>query len=154
MGAVTYSNDEVAGILNQEVVPVQLPYDAKPQSRDYNVKWTPALFVIDGGGLEHHSSVGFLPPEEFVPFLILGMGKAYFDKEQLEDAIGQLQRVIDGYPDSMAAPEAVYLRGVCRYKTAHSVDGLVDAYELLQANYPSSEWARRAEPYRLLKNVT
>ena len=42
MGAVTYSTDEVAGILNQEVIPVQLPYDAKPQSRDYNVKWTPA----------------------------------------------------------------------------------------------------------------
>ena len=153
MGAVTYSNDDVAGILNAEVVPVQLPYDAEPQSRDYKVKWTPALFVIDGDGLEHHSSVGFLPPEEFIPFLILGMGKAYFDRDEVDSAAAQLQRVIDDYPDSMAAPEAIYLRGVCRYKATHSADGLIGAYELLKSNYPTSEWARRAEPYRLLKNM-
>jgi outer membrane protein assembly factor BamD (BamD/ComL family) len=54
------------------------------------------------------------------------------------------------YPKSDSAPEAVYLRGVCGYKSTHAPKPLKEAYERLQAQYPSSEWTKRAYPYRLL----
>ena len=153
MGAVTYSNENVASVLNEDVIPLQLPFDAQPHATDYNVKWTPALFIVDREGLSHHDRVGFLPPEEFVPFLKLGMGKALFDQDRFAEAMGLLHEVITDYPHSIAAPEAVYLQGVCRYKSTHEPDGLIEAYEKLSAEYPSSDWARRAEPYVLLKEM-
>lgn len=153
MGAVTYSSGNVIRLLNDDVVPLQLPYDIQPQATDYNVKWTPALFLIDPEGVEHHSTVGFLPPEEFIPFLVLGIAKAYFDMDKFDQAHNYFEKVIEDSPQSMAAPEAVYLRGVTKYKITHTVDGLVEAYEKLQERYPGSEWARRSEPYRLLKQA-
>lgn len=151
MGAVTYSSGNVINAIHDEVVALQLPYDQEPQASDYNVKWTPALFIIDPEGVEHHSTVGFLPPEEFIPFLLLGIAKSYFDLEKFEEAHAYLERIIEDYPQSLAAPEAVYRRGVTKYKMTHAVDGLVEAYETLQGRYPGSDWARRSEPYRLLK---
>lgn len=153
MGAVTYSNDQVIQLLNDEVVAVQLPYDAQPQSTDYNVKWTPALFVIDPNGLEHDSTVGFMPPEELIPFVLIGLGKAHADFEKFDTAQSYFERVIDEYPRSVSAPEAVYMHGVTKYKMTHEVGGLVEAYDQLMQHYPSSEWARRAEPYKLLKTA-
>lgn len=153
MGAVTYSNQKVTEALNEKVIPLQLPYNAEPRATDYRVKWTPSLFIIDPDGLEHHSWVGFLPPEEFIPFLTLGIAKAYFNQDRFTEAMGEFQRIIAESPQSGAAPEAVYLRGVSRYKSAHTIDGLIEAYEKLHAEYPSSDWAQRAEPYRLLKAV-
>ncbi|MBE0429528.1 MAG: outer membrane protein assembly factor BamD [Thermoleophilia bacterium] len=151
MGAVTYSSGNVIRLLNDEVVPVQLPFDIQPQAADFNVKWTPALFIVDPDGLQHANSVGFLPPEELIPFVHLGLAKAYFDMDKFEQAHSYLEKVIADYPQSMSAPEAVYLRGVSEYKMTHSADGLIRAYDVLREKYPSSEWARRAEPYRLLK---
>ena len=151
MGAVTYSSGNVIRLLNDEVVPVQLPHDAQPEAANYNVKWTPAMYVLDPAGLEHHSIVGFLAPEEFIPFVILGIAKSYFDLDKFDEAFAHFEKVIEDYPQSSSAPEAVYLRGVTHYKIEHTVDGLVGAYETLKAEYPGTVWASRSEPYRLLK---
>lgn len=153
MGAVTYSSGNVVRLLNDEVVPLQAPHEVQPYAANYNVKWTPAMFIIGADGLEHHSVVGFLPPEEFTPFVVLGIAKAYFDVEKFEQAIAHFEKVIEDYPQSSSAPEAIYLRGVARYKMTNTVDGLVEAYEKLQERYPASDWARRAEPYKLLKRA-
>jgi len=61
-----------------------------------------------------------------------------------------LEALLAGYPKSDAAPEAIFLRGVSRYKSTHEAKPLKEAYELLQAQYPGSEWTKRAYPYRLL----
>ena len=82
--------------------------------------------------------------------LMLGMAKTHFDHDQLEEAVRILEKILADYPKSESAPEAVYLRGVCRYKTTHKAQALKEIYEQLQASYPASEWAKRAAPYRLL----
>ena len=55
-----------------------------------------------------------------------------------------------GRNQEAGAPEAVYLRGVSRYKSSHSAAPLKEAYEKLRAEYPASEWTQRAQPYSLL----
>lgn len=132
------------------MIPLRVPFDAQPLSSDFNIKWTPTLVTLDANGKEHHRTVGFFPPEELIPSLLLGIAKSYFERERFGEALSTLEELLTDYPKSDAAPEAIYLRGVCRYKSTHDPKPLKGAYEQLQANYPLSEWTKRAYPYRLL----
>jgi hypothetical protein len=150
MDAVTYPNAEVIEFVNRNFVAVKLRFDALPFSKDFNIKWTPTLIVLDEEGREHNRTVGFLPPDELIASLLLGMGRARFDGDRFSDAISLFDKLLTAYPKSGAAPEAVYLHGVATYKNTHDPKALKAAYEKLLAEYPGSEWVNRASPYQLL----
>jgi hypothetical protein len=149
MDAVSYPDERVANFIIDRMVPLRIPADAA-LAGDFKVTWTPTLVTLDFYGKEHHRTVGFLPPEELVPSLLMGIARADFDGQQYNDAIINLNMLLAGYPTSGAAPEAVFLRGVARYKSSHDAKPLKEAYEQLAADYPASEWAKRAHPYSLL----
>jgi hypothetical protein len=149
MDAVTYPQKAIIEFLNQSVIPVRVPFDSEPLATRFGLKWTPMFLVLDWNGKEHSRTVGFLPPEELIPSLLLGIAKMYFDLDRFADSTTYLDTILTNHPTS-AAPEAVFLKGVNGYKGAHNVQALKQAYERLQAEYPSSEWAKRALPYRLL----
>lgn len=149
MGAVTYPNEKVAEFVTQRMVALQVGAD-EPFAAECKVKWTPTIVVLDYYGKEHHRTVGFFPPEEFIPNLLLGMGKVDFDTDQFVAAIQHFDRLLAEYPKSGAAPEAIYLRGVSGYKSTHDAKPLKEAYEKLKTDYPQSEWTMRAQPYSLL----
>lgn len=150
MDAVTYPNKKVIEFVQNKLIPLQLRSNAEPYSTDYRIKWTPSLLVIDAKGIEHHRITGFLESVEFIPSLLLGMGKAYFCKDQLKEAIECFEQVISEYSYTGSAPEAMFFRGVAKYKSTHQPDHLKKAYQKLQEDYPKSEWAKRAYPYWLL----
>ncbi len=150
MDAVTYPQKEVTAFINEQIIPLRVASDAMPISEDFNVNWTPTLIVLDIAGKEHHRTLGFLPATELIPSLLLGMGKSCFDLDQFALAIGDFDRVIEPYPGSFSTPEAIYLRGVTRFKATHDASHLKKIYEKLRDDYPQSAWAQRALPYRLL----
>ena len=82
--------------------------------------------------------------------LLAGSGKCHCDRQQFDNAISTLEKLLAQYPKSDAAPEAVYLLGVARYKSTHDPKPLKQAYEQLSSQYATSEWTKRASPYRLL----
>jgi hypothetical protein len=150
MDAVTYPDPKVIDFVNNNVVALRVPADSQPLAGQFNVKWTPVLAVLDQNGVGHRQTLGFFPPEEFIPSLMLGIAKVHFDYDQLEKALEMLHKLQADYPASAAVPQAVFLEGVSRYKHSHEPKTLKDAYEQLKSDFPSSEWTRRAEPYRLL----
>jgi hypothetical protein len=150
MGAVTFPDAKVMAFIKQNLIPIRLPHDHKPLAEQFQVKWTPALVTLDTEGKEHHRTVGFLSPEELIPSLLLGKAKIDFDHEDFAKALVSLEALLKDYPKSGAAPEAIFLRGVCGYKSTHTPKPLKEAYEKLAKDYPDSEWTRRAYPYRLL----
>jgi hypothetical protein len=150
MDAVTYPNNGVVEFIQKHMIPLRVAFDDKPLSVDFSIKWTPTLLTLDSDGKEHQRTVGFIPPEELIPSLMLGIARSDFDRDKFSEALLILDKLLADYPKSNSAPEAVYLRGVCRYKSTHDPKPLKGAYEQLQANYPSSEWTTRAYPYRLL----
>jgi tetratricopeptide (TPR) repeat protein len=150
MAAVTYPDTKVIGFIGENMIPVQVLFDAKPLSTDFNIKWTPTLITLDSKGKEHHRTVGFLSADELIASLLLGIGKSYFETDRFDEAIESLERLLKEYPNSDAAPEATYLLGVCRFKSTNDPKPLKAAYEQLKAQYPTSEWTKRAYPYRLL----
>jgi hypothetical protein len=150
MGAVTFPDAKVIAFINQNMIPIRLAHDHKPLAEQFQVKWTPALVTLDTEGKEHHRTVGFLSPEELIPSLLLGRGKVDFDHENFAKALVTLEDLLKDYPKSAAAPEAIFLRGVCGYKSANNPKSLKEAYERLAKDYPDSEWTKRAYPYRLI----
>jgi tetratricopeptide (TPR) repeat protein len=150
MDAVTYPDDNVSEFVMKNVVPLRALSNAEPLATDFNIKWTPTLITLDANGKEHYRTVGFLPPDEMIPSLLLGIGKTHFELDAFAEAIACFDKIIAEYPKSGPAPEAMFFRGVCGYKSTHTAGPLKEAYEKLTAQYPQSEWAKRALPYRLL----
>ena len=150
MDAVTYPQESVVSFVSNRMIPLRVRFDAQPHASDFKIQWTPSLITLGPEGQEHHRSVGFLPPEELIPSLLLGSGKCHFDAERFPQALKDLDEVLAKHPKSHAAPEAIYYRGVTGYKSTHDAKPLKAAYEKLAAEYPQSEWTNRAYPYRLL----
>lgn len=150
MDAVTYPDTQVISFINRNVIPLRVPYNHPTLAEQFQVKWTPTLVIVDSEGKEHHRTVGFLAPEGLIPSLMLGKAKQDFDLDDYEGAMATLESLFRNYPRSDAAPEALYLYGVTRYKSSHDPKPLKETYEKLNAQYPESEWTRRATPYGLL----
>ncbi len=150
MDAVTYPDERVVDFIQETLIPLRISFDAQPLASQFDLKWTPTLIILDPQGKEHQRTVGFLPPEELIPSLLLGIAKSHFDQEGFSEALSLLERIISDHPHSDSAPEAIYLRGVCGYKKTHNPKPLKEAYEYLQTHHPSSVWTKRAYPYRFL----
>ncbi len=150
MDAVTYPNKELCEFIHQNVIPLRIASDQQSMSNEFNVRWTPVLLILDKEGKEHYRTVGFFSPEELIPSLGLGIGHQYSNNGKFNEAINFYESLLDGFPESDAAPEAVFQKGVALYKRDNDPKPLKYAYEYLQNNYPKSEWTRRAYPYRLI----
>jgi hypothetical protein len=140
----------MASEINGRVVPVRVPHDHKPLAEKFGIKWTPTLITLDSEGKESHRTVGFLGPQELIPSLLLGMGKAHFEAGGFAEAIAFFDEILGDDPGSDSAPEAVFLPGVALYKGTKDPKPLRIAYDKFTSDDPGSEWTRRAYPYRLI----
>lgn len=150
MDDVTFTDLDVSNFVTDRMIPLRAPFGAKTLAADFRVVWTPTLIVLDYYGKEHQRTMGYLPPDDMVASLLLGIGKAGFGNDQFNEAVVQYSTLLNGYPQSAFAPEAVYLRGVARFKSSHAPAALKEAYQQLLAHYPESGWTRRAEPFTQL----
>jgi hypothetical protein len=151
MDAVAYPDPAVIKFVKENLVPLRIPADDPELGRRVKVKWTPTLLILEADGSEQYRTLGFYPPEELIPSLLLGMGKAFFNRPDRKVACGCFERIISEFPNSSMAPEAIYLNGVSKYIETHEVSNLIAIYDRLAADYPTSPWLMRADPYRLLK---
>ena len=150
MDAVTYPDKKVIDFVQKSFIPLQLSFDAEPESKDFNVKWTPTLITLGIDGREHHRTVGFLDPDAFIASALLGIGKYHFDNDRYPEALTFFEKIIAERSQSDSVAEAIFLRGVSLYKNTGEPKPLKDAYETLSSQHPESEWTKRAYPYRLL----
>lgn len=150
MDAVTYPTEKVIETMDRHIVAVRVAHDAKPLAAEFNVQWTPALYILDSEGKRHMGSTGFLPPEEFIPWILLGRGRMHFDRNELDNAVTMFDSLSRDYRESDSAPEALFFNGVSKYKLNDEAGFLKEIYEQLRTRYPSSIWSKKALPYRLL----
>ena len=151
MDAVTYPKEEVSNFINKNVIPLRVPSDQQPISTDFKVNWTPALLILDQEGNEHYRTIGFMGAEELIPSIWLGIGNSHFDGNNFEEALSCYEKLLADYSRSDSAPEAIFQKGVSLYKSTNDPKPLKEAYEQLQDKYPTSKWAERAYPYRLIQ---
>lgn len=66
------------------------------------------------------------------------MNKKWADAEQ------SYAQIMERYFETAAAPEAVYWKGVSRYKRTNDHTALGEVAAELEENYPESVWAKKA----------
>ncbi len=107
------------------------------------------MIISEADGTERHRFVGFLPADDFLAQLQLGLAKAAFSRGQFEPARRAFEAVVEQYPQSDAAPEGIYWAGVSSYKATGKPEFLKQAGAKLKEKYPQSEWAKKGSVWVL-----
>lgn len=110
----------------------------------FGVQWTPTVLLMDSGGVERHRIEGFLPASDFGGQLLLGLGHAAFAAKSWSDAQRRFSEVLEKFPDSDAAPEALYWKGAARYKETNDGSALGETARAFRTRYTDSTWAKKA----------
>ena len=132
-------------MISSNFVPAKIHIKEQPQTfKRFGVQWTPTLLVMTPDGVEAHRIDGFLPVDDLLAQLELGLGKSLFKQEKFADAEKRFRAVVQNFPSTEAAPEAAYWAGVSAYKGTNDAGKLKETHLVLSKKYPSSEWARKA----------
>lgn len=99
------------------------------------------MLILDSNGKERFRIEGYLPRKEFRAQLELGLARVAFMSKQWAEAERRYAEVLDRYPGSHAAPEALYWKGVSRYKATNDHTVLGELPEQFRQKYPNSIWA-------------
>ena len=139
-----YPNDAVASFITSHFVPAKFHIKGQPQTFErFSALWTPTILVLDESGRERHRIEGFLPAEDFLAQLALGLGKSAFATARWGEAEEFFRGIVRDRPQSDAAAEALYWAGVSKYKATQDGSALAETGRQLKAQYPESPWAKK-----------
>ncbi|HWF05148.1 MAG TPA: tetratricopeptide repeat protein [Candidatus Angelobacter sp.] len=148
MDAESYADPELSKWIQEKFIPnkVHIKENAAGFHR-MDVLWTPTALVLDENGKERLRIEGYLPKDEFAAQLTLGLARVSFMHKKWADAGKLYDEILEKYPNSAAAPEAVYWKAVCHYKATNDHTVLGEVPKILQEKYPMSVWAKKALPW-------
>jgi hypothetical protein len=112
--------------------------------RRFGAVWTPTVLIMDSEGAERLRIEGYLPRDEFRAHLEMGLARVAFMRKKWADAESRYAEVVERYPDSTVAAEAVYWKGICRYKQTNDHTVLGEVPEQLKEKYADTVWAMKA----------
>jgi hypothetical protein len=117
----------------------------QPQAfQRFNASWTPTILIVDPSGKERYRVEGFLPVDDLLAQLELGLARWAFEREDYAEAERLYRKTCESHPKSTGAAEACYWAGVAAYKATHDAKKLNETEKLLKSRYPDSEWAKKA----------
>jgi TolA-binding protein len=118
--------------------------DFKRYSERYAALWTPTILELDADGVEQHRIEGFLPADEFLAQLALGLAHAAFKRQDYAEAARRFEEVLARHPDGEAAAEALYWSGAARYKATGDSRNLTRTAEAFAHRFQDTPWAKKA----------
>jgi hypothetical protein len=118
--------------------------DFKRFGDHYGALWTPTILELDSEGVVQHRVEGFLPANDLLAQLALGLGHAAFKRQDWTEATHRFAEVAEGYRDTDAAPEATYWAGVSRYKASGDPKDLADTAAAFARRFQDTPWAKKA----------
>ena len=148
-----YPDSRVADLITSSFVPVRAHVKQQAeQFRElgarYSAQWTPTILILDPEGTERHRIEGFLPAEEFMAQLVLGLGHAAFAHNGFGGAQQRFDEVLKRYPDTDAAAEALYWTGVSKYKATGDGGALAETARAFETRYRDTVWAKKSAVWR------
>ena len=148
-----YPDPRVGDAITRHFVPVRVHAkqnaDAFRALGDrYDAHWTPTILILDNKGTERHRVEGFLPADEFLAQLALGVAKAAFARKDYAAAERLYRDVIARFPNTEPAPEAQYWAGVSKYRATNDPSALKATAQEFSNRYQSSTWATKASVWR------
>ncbi len=148
-----YTDPRVVDFVTRQFVPVRVHVKhnadafAKLGER-FNAQWTPTVLLVDAAGAERHRIEGFLPVDNFLSQLSLGVAKAAFARKDHAAAERLYKEVLERYPTSEEAAEAQYWAGVARYRATNDAGALKETAQAFEQHYQDSSWAKKASVWK------
>ena len=148
-----YPDERVARFITENFIPARVHVreqaaDFKRFGERYGAQWTPTILVLAPDGTERHRVEGFLDAEELLAQLALGLAHSDFKDEKWDDAERRYREVVEQFPGTDAAPEALYWAGVARYKGTNNASALADTAHAFGDRYQDSTWAKKASVWK------
>lgn len=144
-----WPNEQVVRFVNENFIAARVHVKENPDafrrySERYKAPWTPTILLLDSEGVEHHRIEGFLPAEELLAQLMLGRARIAFDEQQWGEAERRFREIVDRFPNSDSAAEALYWAGVTPYKATGNPISLKGTAEAFKKRYQDTPWAKKA----------
>ena len=148
-----YTDDRVKDLVTGRFVPVRVHVredrDAwQKLSAEYGVQWTPTILIVDPDGGERHRIEGFLPANDFLSQIELGLAHAAFKRNDYAKAEAAFREVARKYAKTDAAPESLYWAGVAKYRSSDDPAALKETAGAVSREYPESSWAKKASVWQ------
>ena len=132
----------MSSFINENFVPLEAHIKEHPAYfHRFDAVWTPTVLVLDAEGEERARNEGYLSREEFRAWLEMGLARIAFMRKKWDEAEKRYAQVVERYPDTGSAPEAVYWRGVSHYKATNDHTVLGELPGQFKERYPDSLWA-------------
>ena len=144
-----YSDPRVARFISEQLEPVRVHVreqkdEYKRLADRYDAQWTPTILIVDSDGQERHRIEGFLPVGDFQSQVALGLAKAAFQRKDYAEAERRYREIVDQFPSTDAAAEALYWAGVSKYKGSGDASALTATTEAFRERYQDTAWAKKA----------
>ena len=144
-----WPDPRVVSFVNENFIParVHVKDDSalfQKYGEKYNAQWTPTILMLDPSGEERYRIEGFLPRDEFLAQLMLGRAQIAFAQQKWDEAERRFREVVEKFPDTDAAPEALYWAGVAPYKGTHDASSLKRTADAFKDRYQNTSWAKKA----------
>lgn len=144
-----YPDQRVAEIITRELIPVRAHIKEQPTMWPrFGARWTPTVLFLDHKGHVQHRVEGFLPTDEFLGQLHLGLGYAAVGVKDFAAAERHFATAASQYANTAAGPEGLYWKGVARYSASHDAKELQETARAFTERYTDSAWAKRTEVWR------
>ncbi len=148
-----YPDPRVAGFITDNFRPVRIHVREnaeawKKLSPELGVQWTPTILILDQDGKEQHRLEGFLPAEDFLAQLAVGLAKVAFGRGDYKEAERLYRDVLEKHPNTDSAAEAMYWAGVSRYKASNDAGDLKEIARQFGERYQDTTWAKKASVWK------
>ena len=109
----------------------------------FDIRWTPTVMVLGPDGTVGRRIEGFLPADELLGQIELGLGFLAVEKKDWPTARTEFERVVEQFPETDAGPEALYWSGVSKYSGSHDAAALKELNREFKERYTDTSWAKR-----------
>ena len=148
-----YTDPRVIDLVTTALHPVRIHVreDAEAWKKvglELGVQWTPTVLILDSAGVERHRIEGFLPADDFLAQVSLGLAKVAFSGNDFAVAERRYRDIVEKHPGTETAPEALYWAGVSKYKSTNDPGALRDTARAFTERYQDSSWAKKSSVWK------
>jgi hypothetical protein len=139
-----YTDPEVEKLINTSFTPARFHVKEQPDAFPrFGAEWTPTVIMSTPDGKERHRVEGFLPKEDFLPQLRLGLAHAARESGDFKTAESRYRELTSNQSPDIAA-EAIYWAGVSKYKGTNDPSALGETARTMRQRFPESTWMKKA----------
>ena len=139
-----YTDPAVQKLIHGSFTPARFHIKEQPGAFPrFGAEWTPTVIVSTPDGKERHRIEGFLPKEDFLAQLRLGLAHAARESGDFKTAEARYGELTNDKSPDVAA-EAVYWAGVSKYKATNDGSALAETARNMRKRFPDSTWMKKA----------